>query len=128
MSATSTGGTIDIPTDLKYVKGIIGCIRSATLYSVTNPHQQNALSGRAKTGMTQYQFSVNGMQIPSNSMVLLGTDAEEDPRGFMQVAKYFGNFPSYKASCSLPILTFTDTGIATTNHGGFCWDINCSTC
>lgn len=112
-----TGGTINISTSLKNLKGIVACFRHGTIVSASTG---KSLSTRSKIRMIEYRWSVNGKSYPSDTSVYLSDEAElvgagtggaDDARGFIQVMKLFNNVPSTHATCSFSLREFNSRAI-----------------
>ena len=122
----TTSGIINIPINNKYVKAIIVAFRSNT---IANSATDRTLSTRAKAGLTQYYFSVNGQVLPqtpvylttdleltNNGLFYPGTSTGGDSRGFIQVQKIWNNVPGFNSTCSYACNEFNSTGMA--SRGG----------
>ena len=123
----TTSGVINIPVNNKYVKAIIIVFRSNTIATSTT---DRSLSTRAKAGLIQYYFSINGHILPqtpiyltadnellNNGLFLLVAGAPNtaqpggDSRGFMQVQKIWNNVPGFNSTCSYGCNEFNSSGM-----------------
>ena len=127
IAVDTTSGIVNIPVNNKYVKAIIVAFRSNT---IANSATDSSLSTRAKAGLIQYYFSINGQVLPQTPVYL--TNDEEllndglfldvagtpntsqpggDSRGFMQVQKIWNNVPGFNSTCSYGCNQFNSSGM-----------------